>query len=383
LQRSEERILTTHVGSLARPHSLLEIMREKEHGRPYDQEAYDREVTAAVADIVREQVESGIDVVTDGEMSKVSFVSYIERRLGGLEARPGTSMMPRSWQMEVDAYPEYYENYFKKYSSAVAPLTIPVCTGPVTFEGHDAVQTDIRNLKAAMEGLDVTEAFLPSTSPAIIAKNEYYDSDDEFSEAVAEALREEWKAIVDAGFLVQLDDPWLIEMLTDDSVEDAERKRMAERHIERINHSLRDIPEDRVRVHTCYGLNAGPRVHDLPFADIVPYMLKINAGGYSFEVANPRHAHEWKIWQDVEVPDGKVLMPGFLSHSIPFVEHPELIADSIEQYARLVGRENVIASADCGYSSRASFEPELHPRIVWSKFQALSEGAKLASGRLF
>jgi 5-methyltetrahydropteroyltriglutamate--homocysteine methyltransferase len=383
LQRSTDRILTTHVGSLARPHSLLEIMREKEHGRPYDEQAYQEEVRRAVADVVDRQVRSGIDVVTDGEMSKVSFVSYIEKRLGGLEARPGTSMMPRSWKLEVDAFPGYYEKYFKKYGASVAPLTIPVCTGPVTYEGHDEVQTDIANLKAAIEGKDVAEAFLPSTSPAIIAENEYYDSDEEFSQAVAEALREEWLAIVDAGFLVQLDDPWLIEMLTDDEYEPAERRRLAEAHIERINHALRGIPEEKVRLHTCYGLNHGPRVHDLPFGEVADLMLKINAGAYSFEVANPRHMHEWKVWQDTKLPDGKVLIPGFLSHSIAFVEHPELIADMIETYAKLVGRENVIAGADCGYSSRASFEPEVDPEVVWAKFEALGEGARIASERLY
>jgi 5-methyltetrahydropteroyltriglutamate--homocysteine methyltransferase len=383
VQRSTERVLTTHVGSLARPLPLLELMREKEHGRDYDAAAYEEQVRRAVAEVTREQVESGLDVVTDGEMSKVSFVSYIERRLGGLEARPGTSMMPRSWQLEVDAFPGYYDDYFKKYAQAVAPLTVPVCTGPITYEGHDALQTDIANLRAALEQSPATEAFLPSTSPAILAENEYYGSEDEFLEAVAEALRVEWRAIVDAGLLVQLDDPWLIEMLTDDALEPDARAAKARAHVEGINHALRGIPEDRVRFHTCYGLNHGPRVHDLPFGEVVDYMLGVNAGGYSFEVANPRHMHEWKVWQDTKLPDGKVLIPGFLSHATAFVEHPELIADQIETYARLVGRQNVIASADCGYSSRASFHPEVHPSVVWAKFRALSEGARIATERLW
>jgi 5-methyltetrahydropteroyltriglutamate--homocysteine methyltransferase len=383
VERSTDRILSTHVGSLARPHPLLELMREKEHGRPYDEEAYEAQVTEAVRDVVRRQVEAGLDIVTDGEMSKVSFVSYIEKRLGGLEARPGTSMMPRSWELEVKEFPEYYKDYFGKYSQAVAPLSVPVCTGPVTYEGQEAVATDIANLEAALGETPAAEAFLPSTSPAIIAENEYYKTDDEFLEAVAEALREEWLAIVDAGFLVQLDDPWLIEMLTDDTLSEADRHKAAEAHIERINHALRGIPEDRVRMHTCYGLNHGPRVHDLPLSDVVPYMLKVNAGAYSFEVANPRHQHEWRVWEDNKLEDGKLLIPGFLSHATAFVEHPELIADGIETYAKLVGRENVIAGADCGYSSRASFAPEVHPTVVWAKFAALSEGAKLASERLY
>jgi 5-methyltetrahydropteroyltriglutamate--homocysteine methyltransferase len=383
MQRSTDRILTTHVGSLARPHSLLEIMREKEHDRPYDVDAYAAEVRRAVDDAVREQRECGIDVVTDGEMSKVSFVSYVERRLGGLEARPGTSMRPRSWQMEVDAFPDYYEQYFKKYSAAVAPLRVPVCTGPVTYQGHAELQTDIENLRAALERSPAVEAFMPSTSPAIIATNEHYASDDEFIEAVAEALREEWKAIVDAGFVLQIDDPWLIEMLTDDAHEPAERERMANAHIERINHALRGIDTDRVRLHTCYGLNHGPRVHDLPFGDVADFMLRIDAGAYSFEVANPRHMHEWRVWEDNKLPEGKILMPGLLSHATAFVEHPELIADWIETYARLVGRENVVASADCGYSSRATFQPEVPASVVWAKFRALAEGSRIASERLF
>lgn len=381
--RSTDRILTTHVGSLARPHALLELMREKEHGRPYDERRYDDEVRRAVQDVVDRQVEVGVDVITDGEMSKASFVSYIEKRLGGLEGRPGTSMMPRSWRLEAEAFPGYYDKYFRKYGAAVAPLTVPVCTGVVTYQGHEAVQTDIANLRSAMRGKDVAGAFLPSTSPAILAENQYYDSDEEFSEAVAEALREEWLAITGAGLVVQLDDPWLIEMLTDDTFEPTERRRLAEGHIERINHALRGIPLEQVRMHTCYGLNHGPRVHDLPFGDVAELMLKVDAGAYSFEVANPRHMHEWRVWQDTPLPEDRVLIPGFLSHSIAFVEHPQLIADMIETYARLVGRENVIAGADCGYSSRATFEPEVDPEVVWAKFAALSEGARIASERLF
>ena len=382
MKRSTERILTTHVGSLARPHALLETMREKEHGRPYDEERYARQVREAVAEVVRRQVEAGIDVVTDGEMSKVS---YVERRLGGLEAQPGKGIRPRSWELEVQAFPSYYETYFKKYSEAVAPLNVAVCRGPITYEGHELLRTDIDNLTAALEQTPATEAFLPSTSPAILARNEFYASDGEFLEAVAEALAVEWKAIVDAGLLVQLDDPWLIEMLTDDQHPVEERRRQADAHIDRINGALRGagIPRERVRVHVCYGLNHGPRVHDLPLGEVVPHMLRIEAGGYSFEVANPRHQHEWRVWEDVEVPDGTVLLPGFLSHATAFVEHQRLIADGIETYARLVGRENVIASTDCGYSSRATFAPEVDAEVVWAKFGALAEGARLASSELY
>ena len=199
-------------------------------------------------------------------------------------------------------------------------------------------------------------------------------------EAVVEALREEYEAIAGAGLLLQVDDPWLIEMLSEDSPDAAKK---AEAHIERVNHALRNIPAGQVRFHTCYGLNHGPRINDLPFADVVGFMLEVDAGAYSFEVANPRHQHEWRVWEDVKLPDGKILMPGFIGHATNYVEHPELISDSIVTYAKLVGRENVIASADCGYSSRATFAPEVHPTVVWSKFEALAEGARLASKRLW
>jgi 5-methyltetrahydropteroyltriglutamate--homocysteine methyltransferase len=359
MQRSSERILTTHVGSLARPHDLLEVMREKEHGRPYDPARFTEMITEAVGDVVRRQAEAGLDVVTDGEMGKVSFLTYVKERLAGFDQVEGENLLPPSWQREIDDFPEYYRSYMSKYSSAVAPMKVMVCTGPV-------------------------EAFLPSTSPSGFGRNDYYASEQDYLAAVAEAMREEYLAIVESGFLLQVDDPWLIEILTDDGSSDpADRRRRAQEHVEALNHALRGIPEDRVRLHTCYGLNHGPRLNDIPLADVVPVMLQINAGAYSFEVANPRHQHEWRIWADVPLAEGKVLLPGLLGHATNYVEHPELIADGICQYASLVGRENVIASADCGFSSRASFAPEVHPTVVWAKFAALAEGAAIATKRLW
>lgn len=381
MQRSMDRILSTSVGSLARPHSLLHTMKKKEHGESYDEQEYARQVSDAVEEVVRKQVESGLDVVTDGEQGKVSFVSYISERLGGLEKQTGgESVLPASWRKEVEDYPEYYEEYLNKYSSTVSPLTEAVCTGPVSYEGHAALAEDIENLKLAVRKNPATEAFMPATSPAILARNEYYPSDEEFMEVVVEALREEYEAIAGAGLLLQVDDPWLIEMLSEDSPDAAKK---AGAHIERVNHALRNIPAEQVRFHTCYGLNHGPRINDLPFGDVVNFMLQVEAGAYSFEVANPRHQHEWRVWEDVKLPDGKILMPGFIGHATNYVEHPELISDGIVTYAKLVGRENVIASADCGFSSRATFAPEVHPTVVWSKFEALAEGAGLASKRLW
>lgn len=384
MRRSTDRILTTHVGSLARPRALLETMREKEHGRPYDRAAFDAQVRDAVAGVVRRQVEAGLDVVTDGEQGKVNFITYVAERLGGFEIEPAQREMAASWKRELEMFPEYYAEYFKKYSAAVAPMSAMMCRGPITYQGQAAVRRDIDNLRSALEGLDYVEAFMPSTSPRGFGHNQHYATEDEYLVAVADAMREEYRIIVDAGLVLQVDDPWLIEILNDDPDTTPEQRRAAaERHVEVVNHALRGIPEDRVRFHTCYGLNHGPRLHDVPMAGVVELMLRVHAGAYSFEVANPRHQHEWRIWEEHRLPDGKVLIPGFLSHAMSFVEHPRLIADGIAQYAALVGRENVIAGADCGFSSRASFAPEVHPTVVWAKFHALTEGAALASKQLW
>ena len=330
-----------------------------------------------------------IDVVTDGEQGKVSFLTYVKERLAGFDQVEGETLLPPSWQREIDDFPEYYHSYMSKYSSAVAPMKVMVCTGPVAYTGQAALATDIANLRAALDatpgnGHRPVEAFLPSTSPSGFGRNDYYSSEQDYLAAVAEAMREEYLAIVESGFLLQVDDPWLIEILTDDGRSDpADRRRRAQEHVEALNHALRGIGADRIRLHTCYGLNHGPRLNDISLADVVPVMLRINAGAYSFEVANPRHQHEWRIWADVPLAEGKLLLPGLLGHATNYVEHPELIADGICQYASLVGRENVIASADCGFSSRASFAPEVHPTVVWAKFAALAEGAAIASKRLW
>jgi len=383
MKRSTDRILTTHVGSLARPTELLDTMKEKENGRPYDHALFDRQVTDAVADRVGRQVEAGIDIVTDGEMSKVSFLGYVKDRLGGFEVDTGDSRLAPSWQKEVDDFPEYYADYFKKYSSTVSPLRRIICRGPISYVGQELLQTDIANLKAAVAHYDVADVFMPSTGPSGFGRNEYYESHEEYLHAVAEAMREEYLGIVDAGFILQVDDPFLIDMLSDPSYDKEERQRQARVHVEAVNHALRGIPTEKIRHHTCYGLNHGPRMNDIPLTDAVPFMLSINAGAYSFEVANPRHYHEWHLWEDVKLPEGKILIPGLIGHATNYVEHPELIADYIVKYAGLVGRENVIAGADCGFSSRASYAPEVHPTVVWPKFHALAEGAALATKQLW
>jgi 5-methyltetrahydropteroyltriglutamate--homocysteine methyltransferase len=383
MKQSTDRILTTHVGSLARPHSLLDIMKEREYDRPYDAQALDHEITAAVKERVRQQVESGIDIVADGEMSKVSFLGYVKDRLGGFEVDMGPSTMAPSWQAEFDMFPEYYTEYFKKYASAVSPLRRIICKGPISYTGQKLLHIDIENLKAACEGLEIADIFMPATGPSGFGKNDYYKSHEEYLNAVAEAMREEYLGIVEAGFILQVDDPWLIDMLCDPGETPENRRRSATIHVEALNHALRDIPQDRIRHHTCYGLNHGPRLTDIPLKTALEFTFQINAQAYSFEVMNPRHMHEWRQVEEVGVPDGKILIPGLLGHANNYVEHPELIAEFICNYASIVGKENVIAGADCGFSSRASYAPEVHPTVVWPKFKALAEGAAIATKTLW
>jgi 5-methyltetrahydropteroyltriglutamate--homocysteine methyltransferase len=384
MKQSTDRILTTHVGSLGRPHALLDIMREREHDRPYDKKALDVEITKAVADLVAKQLANGIDIVADGEMSKVSFLGYVKDRLGGFEIDNGPSRLAPTWQAEVDMFPEYYEGYFKKYSSAISPLKRIVCKGPISYVGQELLAIDIANLRAATKGKrKVADIFMPSTGPSGFGTNDYYKTHEEYLHAVAEAMREEYLGIVDAGFILQVDDPWLIDMLADPKKSAAERKKAANVHVEALNHALRGIPKDKIRHHTCYGLNHGPRLTDIPLRDCLKFTFKIAAGAYSFEVMNPRHMHEWTHAAEVGVPDDAILIPGLLGHANNYVEHPELIAEYIMHYASIVGRERVIAGADCGFSSRASYAPEVHPTVVWPKFKALSQGAAIASKKLW
>ena len=267
---------------------------------------------------------------------------------------------------------------------SIAPRTPMVCTGAVSYRGQDAIRKDIENLKAALTGLNPEEAFMPAVAPSGVGANEYYQSDEEYLNAVGEALRAEYLAIVDAGFVLQIDDPWLTEVHSQDpSLSLTERRKIAERSIEALNHALRGIPPEKIRFHTCYGINEGPRVHDAPLKDIVDLILKVDAGAYAFEAANPRHEHEYRVWETVKLPERKVLIPGVITHASNIVEHPELVAERIVRYAKLVGRENVIAGSDCGFSSQATYNPEVDPKVVWAKFNAMAEGARLATKQLW
>jgi 5-methyltetrahydropteroyltriglutamate--homocysteine methyltransferase len=388
MKRSTERILTTFVGSLARPPDLLQMMQAKERGQPYDNQAYAARVQRAVADVVRQQAEAGVDVVTDGEQGKPGFVTYVGERLAGFEPRE-TRPREGPWvgSREELAFPEYYRWYAQLRGGSVAPPISLVCTGPITYKGQQALQTDIDNLKAALQGVHVEEAFLPASSPTNIEsqrQNEFYPSQEAYLYAIADAMREEYQSIVDAGFLLQIDDPRLVTYyVANPSLSVEQCRNWAELRVEVLNYALRDIPLEQVRFHTCYGINIGPRVHELPLKDIVDIMLKIHAGAYSFEAANPRHEHEWRVWESVKIPAGKVLIPGVISHTTNLVEHPELVAERLVRYASIVGREQVIGGSDCGFSSQATMEPEVHPTVVWAKFQAMAEGARLASQQLW
>jgi len=383
MKRSTERILTTHCGSLARPKDLLDLMKAKVNGEPYDHETYARRVRSAVAEIVRKQVESGIDIPSDGEQGKPGFFTYVSERLTGFAPKPDVSFT--LFAAEVAAFPEYYKQYFSQamLGGSIAPLVPLVCTGPVSYQGQEAVRRDIDNLKAAIEGVKPEDVFMPAIAPSGVGRNEYYRTEEEYLHAVAEAMHTEYQAIVDAGFLVQIDDPFLTDVYSDPSLSAAERRKTAEMYVAALNHGLRGIPAEKVRFHTCYGINEGPRVHDAPLKDIVDVMLKVNAGAYSFEAANARHEHEYHVWENVKLPAGKVLIPGVVTHASNIVEHPELIAERLTRYAKLVGRENVIAGSDCGFSSQATYNPEVHPTVVWAKFQAMAEGARLATAQLW
>ena len=378
-----KRIITTHTGSLPRPDDLSELLFKRMTHQPYDDALLARRTREAVAETVKTQMELGVDIVSDGEQSKTSFQIYATERLQGLE--PITPKAGERRTRENAAFPNFYKGGVHS-GSAQARFA---CSGPIKYTGHAALKADIDNLKAALNGRDPIDVFMPSVSPSSCAglmENRYYKTDEEHVHAVAEAMREEYEGIVAAGFCVQIDDPRLAMhyMLSpSESIEDA--RKWARQRIEALNHALRNIPEDRVRHHTCYGINMGPRTSDMEMKHLVDLIVTIKAGYYSFEMANPRHDHEWRVWQNVKLPEGRVLMPGCITHASVIVEHPELVAERIVKVAKIVGRENVIASTDCGFASTLApgQPPEIEPEVVWAKFRALSEGAALATRELW
>jgi 5-methyltetrahydropteroyltriglutamate--homocysteine methyltransferase len=389
MQQNTDRILTTHVGSLARPHHILDMIQARIRGQAVDEAEFSAALRKGVEDIVRKQVECGVDIVCDGEISKTSFNAYIKHRLGGFEpSAEGAPIAMGRWgdTRETLAFPEYYE-WYERQRDDRKPIeeerTPLICSSPVTYTGMADLQRDIDNLKAAIKTTGANFGFMPAMAPRAPGRNMYYKTEEEYMQAVADALAVEYKTIVDAGLILQVDDPTFATMYGHDTAPPEQRRKEAEQQVEVLNYALRSLPPENVRYHTCYSINIGPRVNDAPLADFLDLMLQINAAGYSYEVANSRHAHEWRVWEDTKLPEGKVIVPGVISHATALVEHPQWIADQIVLHANLVGKERVIAGADCGFSSVAGYNPEIHPTVVWAKFQAMAEGAKLATQRLW
>jgi 5-methyltetrahydropteroyltriglutamate--homocysteine methyltransferase len=387
MKRSTDRILTTHVGSLIRPQALQGIMRAKQGGQAYDKTAYEACLKQSVADVVARQAEIGVDVISDGEYGKaISWNQYVVERLSGFELRtippgyrPGTPGNDRT------RFKEFYAELDVREPMANARMV--ACVGPVKYIGQAIVQRDIDNFKVALKGRKVEEAFMPVVAPSSVLpdrKDEYYKGEEDWLTAVTEAMRTEYKMIVDAGFILQIDDARAAtafdRMVPPGTFEDY--RRWLARFVESLNQALEGIPEDRVRYHVCWGSWPGPHVSDVPLRDIVDLILKVKAGAYVIESANPRHEHEWQVWKNVKLPDGRILIPGVISHATNVVEHPELIAERTLRFANLLGRENVMIGTDCGFA-QGTFYRRVHPSIMWAKFEALVEGARLASKQLW
>ena len=379
MKRSSERILTTHAGSLPRPDDLREMLVAKDEGLSYDRAAFAARVRVAVAAVVEQQIACGLDIVNDGEESKRSFTTYARERLGGVSerpAKPGERALAMIYGRDAPEFPEYFAGRGNLAGREA------ICLGPLTYVGQAEIQADIENFTAALKGKQVEEAFLPAVAPGTIEhwlKNEYYPTDEAYLGAIADAMRQEYRAIIEAGFLLQIDDPDLADAWQiHPQMSIPEYRSFAMLRIEALNHALRDLPAERVRFHMCWGSYHGPHKYDIPLKDIVDIILSVHAAGYSIEASNPRHEHEWRLWEDVKLPEGAVLIPGVVGHATDFVEHPELVAERLVRYASLVGRENVIAGTDCGLGPRVG-----HPKIAWAKFEALVEGARLATQQLW
>jgi 5-methyltetrahydropteroyltriglutamate--homocysteine methyltransferase len=380
VKRSTDRILTTHTGSLPRPPDLIKTMFAKEEGVPFDPAALAERVRAAVADVVRKQADAGVDVVNDGEMSKPSYATYIKDRLGGF----GGESHPLTYQDLVD-FPELAKKVFG--DPGRSRRRTPACTGAISVRDTEAPKTDAANLKAAIDAVQVEEGFMSAASPGVIAlffRDDHYGDREAYLFAIAEAMRVEYEAVTDAGFVLQIDCPDLAMgrhiQFADKSIE--EFRKEARLNIEALNHALANIDPERLRMHLCWGNYEGPHHYDVPLGDIIDVVFEARPSAIALEGANPRHGHEWKVFEDSKLPDGKVIIPGVIESKANFIEHPELIAQRILRYAKLVGRENVMAGSDCGYGTWVG-QAAVDPDVVWAKLAALREGAELASRELW
>jgi 5-methyltetrahydropteroyltriglutamate--homocysteine methyltransferase len=387
VKRSAVRILTTHVGSLPRPPDLQETLQLKDRGEPYDAPAFESRVRQAVGEVVRKQVDAGLDIVTDGELGKSNFTNYVKDRLSGLDA-----VNPDPYPGPPPMFPEYAESLRNRAQpgtpAAVGLGVRPLNTQALGWNNFSEVERDLRNLQAALGGQGYVEAFMPSVAVGqvlFMIPSTYYTSDKAYLYDLADVLKREYKAIADAGLLLQVDAPDVPMMRNRQlwNVPLADYRKHLALRLEALNHALQDIPEDRIRFHVCWGNIDAPHTDDVPLRDLVDLVLTVKAQAYSIEAANPRHAHEWEVWQDVKLPDGKILIPGVIDSVTTFVEHPNLVAQRILQYAAIVGRENVIAASDCGFGTFSAWAPRVHPEIMWAKFHSLVEGARIASERLW
>ncbi len=381
MKRSEHRILTTHVGSLVRPKELRELAPAGQD--PADLARYNNALAQATIDVVRKQAEVGIDIVSDGEYGKSSWANYILKRISGFEIRPD-QLRPVIW-LGRDRE-RFAESIFQEFPRLAAGTVTEACVGPIKYQGHAPIDRTVANFKAALQGVPVEEGFLTAVAPASTAYdgvNEYYPSDHDYVYAIADALRDEYRAIYDSGLLLQVDDAVLANMYDHLVQQSPEKYReWANLRVEALNHALSGIPEDRIRYHVCFGSWHVPHVADAPLTEIVDLILKVRAGAYSIEAANVRHEHEWRIWQNKKLPAGKILIPGVITHHTVTVEHPQGVADRIVRFAGLVGRENVIAGSDCGFAQLDVIQ-RVHPTVMWAKFESLVEGARLASKELW
>ena len=393
MSQSTNRILTTHVGSLIRPPNLLGLIEARQEGKPVDEAAFAETLRRSVAEAVRQQAEVGIDVVSDGEFGKTgSWSRYVVERLGGIEFRPDAVASISSIRgKDYRDFEEFYVEYESEHGAAglgksIAPAGGWVITTPIRYTGQAQIRRDIANLQGAIAATKVTAGFLPVVAPASVLPNrtdEFYKTEEEALFAIADALHEEYATVIESGLLVQIDDAFLASsydvMVPPHSME--EYRRWAALRVDALNHALRGIPPDKCRYHVCWGSWNGPHTNDVPLNDIVDLILRVNVSGYSLEMANPRHEHEWRVWETVKLPGGKVLLPGVISHATNVVEHPELVAERLVRLARLVGPERVMASTDCGFA-QGPFGRRVHPSIMWAKLRALSEGAAIASRML-
>lgn len=389
MARSTDRILITHAGALPRSDELRKMIFARAQGEPYDRAAIAQRLRSEVAEVVKKQIACGLDSVNDGELGKTNFTNYVRERLGGFEARtykPGEGPKPLSIaSRDVKRFPEYFASGgrgFGAFAGSGPSKSQVFCVEPLRYVGQAALREDLENFKAALQGVNVAEAFLPANTPGTIEhwlRNDHYPGEEAFVYAIAEVMREEYRAIVDAGFMLQIDDPDLPDgwqMYPEMSV--ADYRRYATLRVEALNHALKGIPKEKVRLHVCWGSFHGPHEADIPLRDVIDIIFRVDAGSFSIEASNPRHEHEWNVFEEVKLPEGATLVPGVVGHCTDFIEHPDLVAERLVRYANLVGRENVLGGTDCGLGPRVG-----HSKIAWAKLESLAEGARRASKRLW